>query len=163
MHRLVASFFHTGFLLGKIRRSDAGAGTVGSVFSLALGVVLIPLGWQAQVTAVAVLTVASLWSAEPFTREVDTKLEYATTKAHDPGWVVIDEAAGTMLAIIGLSNPLAIGAAFVVFRVADIFKRGFPGVAYAETLPGAWGVTFDDLVAGVYGLAAGWLIQSLLG
>jgi phosphatidylglycerophosphatase A len=50
-----------------------------------------------------------------------------------------------------------------VFRLADIFKRRFPGVAAAEAkLPGAVGVLADDLVAGLYGLAAGWLLQGLL-
>jgi phosphatidylglycerophosphatase A len=46
--------------------------------------------------------------------------------------------------------------ALAVFRVADITKR-FPGVAQAERLSGATGIVADDLVAGLYGLAAGWL------
>ena len=51
--------------------------------------------------------------------------------------------------------------AFVVFRIADIFKW-FPGVGQAERLPGSLGVTADDLVAGGYGLAAGWLVTALV-
>jgi len=47
--------------------------------------------------------------------------------------------------------------AVVVARLADIFKV-LPGVAAAERLPGAWGVTLDDVLAGGYGLAAGWLL-----
>jgi phosphatidylglycerophosphatase A len=45
----------------------------------------------------------------------------------------------------------------VVARLADIFKV-LPGVREAESLPGAVGITMDDVVAGLYGLAAGWLI-----
>jgi phosphatidylglycerophosphatase A len=48
--------------------------------------------------------------------------------------------------------------AFVVFRIADISKKP-PGVAAAERLGGALGVTADDLVAGLWALAAGWFVQ----
>ena len=90
----------------------------------------------------------ALWSIHPFLSE------------GDPGWVVIDEAAGVILATIGLV-PLAAAVGLVVFRVADISKR-FPGVGAAERLSGTAGIVADDLVAGVYGLAAGWLTAVLL-
>jgi phosphatidylglycerophosphatase A len=75
--------------------------------------------------------------------------------------VVVDEAAGTLLATIGLA-PLPAVIAWVVFRTADIFKARFPGVSAAERLPGATGVMADDLVAGIYGLVAGWLVQIVI-
>jgi phosphatidylglycerophosphatase A len=78
----------------------------------------------------------------------------------DPGWVVIDEAAGTFLATIGLATPAAI-VGWVVFRFADIAKKAFPGVAAAEKVSG--GIMADDLVAGLYGLAAGWAVQLIIG
>jgi hypothetical protein len=37
-----------------------------------------------------------------------------------------------------------------------------PGVKQAEALPAAFGVTMDDVVAGGYGLAAGWLVAWLI-
>lgn len=87
-----------------------------------------------------------LWAAKPFS-------------AGDPGWVVVDETAGAWLGVIGLGGwPFVFG--WLVTRVADITKLP-PGVRQAEQLPGAWGVMADDLVAGVYGLVAGWLITSL--
>ena len=46
-------------------------------------------------------------------------------------------------------------------RLADIFKV-LPGVAQAERLPGAVGITMDDVVAGLYGLAAGWIVAWML-
>jgi phosphatidylglycerophosphatase A len=96
------------------------------------------------------VTAASLWSARPFA----VKDGQGGHKEGDPGWVVVDEAAGTLVATIGLGIPGAL-VAWLVFRVADIFKRAFPGVAEAERLPGSLGITADDLVAGVYGLLAG--------
>jgi phosphatidylglycerophosphatase A len=92
---------------------------------------------------------ASLWSTRRF-----------AVDGADPGWVVVDEAAGTFLAMIGLAGWAAV-TAFVVFRIADISKK-FPGVAAAERLEGSLGITADDLVAGLWALAAGWLIQALI-
>ena len=37
-----------------------------------------------------------------------------------------------------------------------------PGVAEADSIPGAKGVTADDIVAGLYGLAAGHLLRAFL-
>jgi phosphatidylglycerophosphatase A len=73
----------------------------------------------------------------------------------DPGWVAIDEVAGALLAVTALSGG-AWAVAWVIARLADIYKV-LPGVGAAERLPGSVGVTVDDLVAGAYGLAAGWL------
>jgi phosphatidylglycerophosphatase A len=66
----------------------------------------------------------------------------------------MDETAGSLLAMIGLAGwPWLIAA--IVARAADIWKV-LPGVPQAERLPGAIGITADDLVAGLYGLAIGW-------
>lgn len=131
---------------------------MGSVFALALALAVRPAGWVVQSTVAAVVTAASVWSSHPFSHAGDDQEEVSG----DPGWVVIDEAAGTLLATIGLSAPAALGA-WVVFRLADIFKRAFPGVAAAERLGGGVGITADDLVAGLYGLAAGGAITVLWG
>jgi len=147
MHRLVASFFGSGLLLGRIRGSDAGSGTFGALIAF-----LISLwagsryGWQAQLGGAVVLTLASLWSTRPLAREVG-----------DAGWIVIDEAAGSFIATIGLLGWPAV-IAFVVFRIADIAKSRLTGVVQAESLPGAVGITADDVVAGLYGLAVGHLV-----
>jgi phosphatidylglycerophosphatase A len=147
MARLVASFFGTGWLLGRIRGADTGSGTVGA---LVAAIIAFWIGSRAHwvwvaVGAVAILG-AGLWAA----RAVDSG---------DAGWIVIDEAAGAFISLIGVVAVPAGLAAFVVFRLADIFKRRFPGVFAAEGLPGATGVMMDDVVAGLYGLAVGHLIQ----
>ena len=149
MDRFVASWFGTGLLLRKLRGSDDGSGTVAAAFALIPAVALGLVAWWVQLVAAIIVTVASLWSTRRF--------------AHndaDPGWVVVDEAAGTFVAVIGL-GAWGVGVAFVVFRIADISKK-LPGVAAAEKLGGALGITADDLVAGLWALAAGWLVQSLI-
>jgi len=150
MHRVVASSFWLGFIPRKLWGSDAGAGTFGAALAWVISLAL----WQAPVwTMVAVTivaTAASLWSAAPF-----------ATDGKDPGWICMDETAGTALALIGLTGwPWVI--ALVVARLADIFKV-LPGVGAAERLPGATGITADDMVAGLYGLGAGWAATALLG
>jgi phosphatidylglycerophosphatase A len=147
--RVVASWFGTGLVLGRWRGSDAGSGTVAAAFALPPALALGLLGWEAQVVGALLLIGASLWSTRRFSEA-----------GADPGWVVIDEAAGTFLAVIGLGG-WAVATAFVVFRIADISKK-FPGVAAAERLGGALGITADDLVAGLWALAAGWLVQALV-
>jgi phosphatidylglycerophosphatase A len=80
----------------------------------------------------------------------------------DAGWIVVDEAAGVFVAVLGVTFTPAALVAFVVFRLADIFKNWFPGVSAAERLPGPTGIMSDDLVAGIYGLVAGQVVLALL-
>jgi phosphatidylglycerophosphatase A len=148
MARVIASFFGTGLLLGRARGSDLGSGTIGGLVALGLALLIDP--WWGRALAL-VLTLAIAWPALAALKAGDS----------DPGWVVIDEVGGTFLATLGLGAWGAV-TAFLVFRIADVFKRAFPGVAQAERLGGVAGVVADDLVAGVYGLAAGWLVQSLI-
>lgn len=72
--------------------------------------------------------------------------------SHDPGRIVIDEAAGMLVALYGTQSlgPAAV-LAFILFRLFDIFKP-FP-VGRSQRLPGGWGVVIDDLLAGLYAWA----------
>lgn len=157
VQRLIASFFGTGLILRRLRGSDLGSGTLASIPALGVSMLALRLGWGVQLGLLAAVSVASVWASQPFTRD-----NPAGEREGDPGWVVIDEAAGTLLATIGLGGVAAL-VAWAVFRAADIWKRAFPGVAAAERLSGGVGVTADDLVAGLYGLAAGWLVVLLGG
>lgn len=69
----------------------------------------------------------------------------------DPGFVVIDEVAGQMIALIGV--PLHwkyLLASFILFRSFDIAKP-FP-LRRLERLPGGTGIMMDDVGAGLYAL-----------
>jgi phosphatidylglycerophosphatase A len=152
MHRIVASWFGTGLILGRLRGSHLGSGTVGAAFAFPIALLIGTWwGWVAQLVAAAIVTLASFWSSDALFSEEG-----------DAGWICVDEAAGTFVALIGHSLWPGAVVAWVVFRVADIFKTLAPGVAAAERLPGGVGVTTDDLVAGVYGLVVGHLAMALL-
>jgi phosphatidylglycerophosphatase A len=149
MRRFIAAGFGVGLIPRRIWESDNGAGTFGAVLAGIIAFVLIPLGLWAHVAATIIVIGLSLWSPAPFLAE-----------DKDPGWITIDEVAGAMLAVTGLVGwPWVV--AWVIARLADIFKV-LPGVPQAERLPGSLGITADDLVAGLYGLAAGWILTWIM-
>ncbi len=145
MQRFVAAGFGSGFIPRKLWNGDNGAGTFGAAVAALIGWALWSAPWWAGLVAAAVAIGLSLWAAAPFAENHS-----------DPNWVVIDEVAGTLVALIGLTGA-AWFVALVVARLGDIFKV-LPGVPQAERLPGSIGVTADDVVAGLYGLAVGWLV-----
>ncbi len=152
MPRLIASFFGTGLILRQIRGADIGSGTVGGFFAAVMGFWIAQTGgpWWVLAAAVVVGVVGT------------AAVNRLYSESGDAGWIVVDEATGALVALIGISSLPAAITAFVVFRLADIFKRFFPGVDPAERLPGPTGVMADDLVAGLYGLVAGHLVQRLV-
>jgi phosphatidylglycerophosphatase A len=83
----------------------------------------------------------------------------------DPGFVVIDEAAGTWTALLAACWPFVLGfppdmrvswsaglAALVLFRVFDIWKP-WP-VSALDRVHGGIGIMLDDIAAGIYGIYA---------
>ncbi len=69
----------------------------------------------------------------------------------DPQFVVIDEVAGQLVALVAV--PLAwksFLASFILFRVFDILKP--PPVRQLEALPEGTGIVLDDIAAGLYAL-----------
>jgi phosphatidylglycerophosphatase A len=69
----------------------------------------------------------------------------------DPGFVVIDEVAGQMIALIGVPFDWKyLLAGFILFRSFDIVKP-FP-LRRLEKLGGGTGIMMDDVGAGLYAL-----------
>lgn len=149
MHRFVASGFGVGLIPSRLWGSDNGAGTFGAALAAIPAYLLRSESWVIHTGVFLLFLALSLWASRPFADD-----------HADPGWIVIDEMAGTFVAVIGLGGVPWI-VAVVVARLADIFKV-LPGVPQAEKLPGAVGITMDDVVAGVYGLAAGWGLTWML-
>lgn len=145
LRRFLAAGFGSGLIPRRVWGSDNGAGTVGAVLAALIALFLAPFPEYVHLAATGGAIALSLWAPVPFL-EVDG----------DPQWVAIDEVAGTLIALTGLAG-LPWVVAWLVFRAADIWKV-LPGVPQAERLPGAIGVTADDVVAGLYGLAAGALL-----
>jgi phosphatidylglycerophosphatase A len=71
----------------------------------------------------------------------------------DPQFVVIDEVAGQLVALVAV--PLAwkcFLAGFILFRAFDIVKP--PPVRQLEAIPEGAGIVLDDVAAGLYALGA---------
>jgi phosphatidylglycerophosphatase A len=68
---------------------------------------------------------------------------------NDAKRITIDEFAGMLITLMGLPVDITVYViAFFAFRVFDVLKP--PPVRQLESLPGGWGVTADDVAAGVY-------------
>ena len=75
----------------------------------------------------------------------------------DPGIVVIDEVAGQLITLLGLSPTWQHAAlALVLFRLFDITKP--PPVRQLERLHGGLGIVLDDVAAGLLACLSGHLI-----
>jgi phosphatidylglycerophosphatase A len=138
---LVATFFGAGCL-------KPGPGTWGSVATVLLWAAvssLLPPGIRtlATLAAAAGVTLIGIPAATRVARSSHVK---------DPQFVVIDEVAGQLVALIAV--PLAwksFLAGFILFRVFDILKP--PPIRWLERLPEGTGIVVDDLGAGLYAFA----------
>lgn len=148
----------TWFGAGLLRPAPGTWGSLAAALP-ALGLLLVlpegPARWL-LLGGVAVLTLAGAWCAPAAIARFQTA---------DPPQVVVDEAAGTWLAIALLPGAvlsaqpvLGVALAVLLFRVFDIAKP-WP-VGWCEHLPGGWGIMADDLAAGAL---AGCLATALLG
>ncbi|MGB0960119.1 MAG: phosphatidylglycerophosphatase A [Halocynthiibacter sp.] len=90
-----------------------------------------------------------------------TQVDTAGKDNHDPSEIVIDEVAGMCIALLPLSfgmafasdNPWAFPypgwvAGFLAFRLFDITKPWLVG--WADRRNDAFGVMFDDVIAGLF-------------
>lgn len=71
------------------------------------------------------------------------------TGTKDPQFVVIDEVAGQLIALIAAPTSWkTLLAGFILFRLFDILKP--PPVRQLERLPEGTGIVLDDVAAGIY-------------
>jgi phosphatidylglycerophosphatase A len=137
---LIATFFGIGHL-------QPGPGTWASAVTVLLwwaACQWLPTSWQmiASLAASIAITLLGIPPSTVVARESGRK---------DPGFVVIDEVAGQMIALIGV--PLHwkyLVAGFILFRSFDIVKP-FP-LRRLEALPEGTGIMMDDVGAGLYAL-----------
>jgi phosphatidylglycerophosphatase A len=145
---LIASGFGAGL-------SPKAPGTAGSVVGLATGALLLAISPASLCAGVMVASAAGLWAAGAATGL--PLRQPAKGDADDPGWVVIDEIAGQMLAMLALPRPTLAGAvlAFVLFRLFDIAKPG--PIGWLDRQGGTLGIMADDLLAGAFAGVVVWV------
>lgn len=135
MKKVIVKALATGLYSGYF---PVVAGTVGTIPAWLIAYFLIGDNQQALIIAAIVTTIISVWAAG----------EAEEIFGHDSKSIVSDEWAGMFITLLfvpfSLTNYL-IG--FVLFRVFDVLKLWPANVA--EKLPRGWGVTMDDVVAGI--------------
>ncbi len=139
--RLIASGCGCGY-------AAVAPGTVASAVTLLPGALLLYTSPALLPVAALIVALAGLWAIR------GARVE------GDPGWVVIDEVAGQLLALCGLAHVSLIGllAAFLIFRLLDVTKPG--PIGWADRQGGAAGIMADDLIAGAITAGILWAIGS---
>ncbi len=81
----------------------------------------------------------------------------------DPGQAIIDEVLGqwTTFLLLASSGVVLLVAGFFLFRLFDILKP-WPVRSSEKWLPGGYSVMVDDLLAGIYALAALTILEHLI-
>ncbi len=158
-HTRAVHIIAAGFGAGAAPRAP---GTAGSLVGLALGALLLRTSPALLFTGIVLATYGGLWAITAATglplRATQDEASHA-----DPGWIVIDEIAGQMLALVALHRASALGllAAFALFRLFDIAKPG--PIGWADRQGGAAGIMADDLLAGFASALCLFLLQAVLG
>ena len=130
--KLVSTFFFAGYF-------PVAPGTFGSLIALVIIWFLIPGFFYILIPISLGLFFVSVWSAG---RAEDIF-------GQDGSQIVIDEVTGMAVSLVFVPHRMGyFAAAFFLFRIFDIVKP--PPARNAERLKGGWGVTMDDVVAGVY-------------
>ena len=128
-------FFASGFYTSY---SKIVPGTTGTIPAWLIAYFLVGGHRETVIILAAALTVISVWLASAA----------ENVYGHDAKKIVIDEWAGMFITLILLPfSLLNYIIAFVAFRGFDAVKI-WPANA-AEKLPRGWGVTADDVVAGI--------------
>jgi phosphatidylglycerophosphatase A len=146
--RLLATWFGCGL-------SPKAPGTVGSIGAVPLHLALCTLGPLPHAAIIIALSAVGVWASNEVAKAEGIE---------DPQKVVIDEVAGTLIAM-GMVSGSGFGIrllALGLFRLLDITKPG-PIDSVQRLEPPGVGIMADDLLAGVAAGAMAYSVAALLG
>ncbi len=140
--------------LGIAGLSKWAPGTCGTFLALLVAPWLFqPLGFRARCCLLLGIFFVGALAATKAERLLGCK---------DPSCVVIDELAGSWMAILPFAGGswLVLAAAFVIFRIFDIAKP-WPIHASEDWLPDGFGVMIDDVLGGAMTMVVLLLLRAL--
>ena len=141
MDRLIMAIA-TGLGLGYLPKAP---GTWGTLLALPIHFLIVRLPMPGYIYTLASIIIIAVLTAGSAEKIMDKP---------DPSIVVIDEVAGMLIALIAIPrHPLAWILAFILFRFFDIIKP-FPVNFFDHRFHGGLGIVLDDIMAGIYSLAA---------
>ena len=130
-------FLATGCFIGNI---SFAPGTFGSILGLPLCLFLSKINLLIAVFLTVIFISFAIWIAHRAEKIVN---------AEDPGCIVIDEIAGTLVTFTGLPfTAISIAFGFLLFRALDIWKP-YPISWVERKLSGGAGIVMDDVAAGI--------------
>jgi phosphatidylglycerophosphatase A len=150
---LAANLVATFFGIGRLRPGPGTwAAAVTTLAWAALSAALAPsLRTPATILAVVLVVLIGIPSATRLARHTGIK---------DPQFVVIDEVAGQLVALIAVPITWkSFLAGFILFRAFDILKP--PPVRQLEAIPEGAGIVLDDVAAGLYALLVVHLVMRI--
>ena len=119
-------------------------GTAGSALGLLLFIPALYAPFPVQVVIIVIGFVLGVWVSDRVAKHMEVK---------DPGGIVWDEFVGMWITLLWLPSEIWLPAAFLLFRLFDIWKP-WPVRVADEKLAGGFGIMLDDVFAGLYALAA---------
>ena len=141
----LGTFFGAGYL-------RPGPGTYGSIAALLLWVAAAHVFHPSALTLAVATTLAAI--AVTLIGIPASTIVAREAGRKDPGFVVIDEVAGQLVALTLIRPDWKHAAlALVLFRLFDIFKP-WP-IRKLEALPAGTGIMLDDIAAGLFALLIG--------
>lgn len=139
MRNIFAKIISTFFGLGYLPLAPGTWGTLGAFFLWFL--FLRHMGLVSYIAFVVILCAIGIYVSDIAEKHV--------FKEQDSPHIVVDEAAGFFISMIGVNTGLYWGLiGFVLFRLFDIWKP-YP-INKTQDLPGGYGIMVDDIVAGIY-------------
>ncbi|RIL08785.1 MAG: phosphatidylglycerophosphatase A [Proteobacteria bacterium] len=162
VNHLLAGIVATGFGSGY---APFASGTAGSAACLVVWLVAARAWGQptllTHTAIIFVVVVLGLLSTRVLVSGMSQEASARFSKPKDPSIVVVDEWAGMLIALFGVSpyDLFQVSIAFLSFRLFDVIK--LEPARRLEKLPGAWGIMADDLAAGIYAALATWAVSYL--
>ncbi len=119
-------------------------GTAGSALGLLLFIPALYAPLPVQLGIILISFFLGVWVSDRVARHMEVK---------DPGGIVWDEFVGMWITLLWLPSLIWLVPAFLLFRLFDIWKP-WPVRVVDERLGGGFGIMLDDVIAGLYALAA---------
>jgi len=127
-------------------------GTWASLFTAIVFWIVAPLPTVEFVIVIFLMFILGVWICGESARRIGV---------HDHGGIVFDEVVGMLLTLTVVSHePVWIVVAFLLFRVADIWKP-WPIRDVDHRMAGGLGIMLDDVLAAFYAALVTFLMQKI--
>lgn len=125
-------------------------GTWASLFTAIIFWLIAPLPAIEFVVVIALMFLLGVWVCGESARRIGV---------HDHGGIVFDEVVGMLLTLTVVSHePMWIAVAFLLFRIADIWKP-WPIRDVDHRMAGGLGIMLDDVLAAFYAALVTFFMQ----